>query len=210
MTLVHICHRDDEPDLGTVLENCWHLLQVGVSDRKHGFHLPVLATSTPDEGPDARSVVLRGVDRRHHLLRVHSDARSAKIRQIGTDPRVSFLFYDAAEETQLRVQALAKVHREADAAADAAWQGTRLFSRRCYMTHQPPGRPTETPTSGLPAALADRSPTEEESLAGRRNFTVVLCQIRRLDWLYLSHQGHRAARFTWDDAGNLTETWVQP
>ncbi|WP_421707207.1 pyridoxamine 5'-phosphate oxidase family protein [Algihabitans sp.] len=210
MTLVHISHPDEEPDLATVLENCWHLLQRGVGDRRHGFHNPVLGTSTPDEGPDARSVILRGFDSRHRLLRFHSDARSAKVRQIEAQPRVSFLFYDVAEKTQVRVQALATIHGQDSEPATAAWQGTRLFSRRCYLARRAPGSLSEMPTSGLPAAVADRSPTREESEAGLRNFAVVLCEIRRLDWLYLSHQGHCSARFAWDDAGMLTSNWVQP
>ena len=209
MTLVHIWQPDEEPELSTVLENVWHLLGVGLRDRKHGFHLPVVATSTPDEGPDVRKVVLRGVDRAHRLLRFHSDARSSKIRQIEQNPRVAFAFYDAAEETQVRIQAQAKVHRSDDA-ADAAWQGTRLFSRRCYLAEGAPGSPNELPTSGLPNVFSDRNPTEEESRAGRANFAIVLSEIRRLDWLYLCHQGHRSARFTWDEAGKLTSTWVQP
>ena len=209
MTLVHIWQPDEEPELRTVLENVWYLLQKGVRDRRHGFHLPILATSTPDDGPDARSVVLRGVDSTHRLLRFHSDGRSAKIRQIETDPRVGFLFYDAAEDTQVRIQAVATVHRTDDA-ANAAWQGTRLFSRRCYLAERAPGSPSELPTSGLPSAFGNRNPTEEESRAGRANFAIALCEIRRLDWLYLCHQGHRSARFTWDEAGELTATWLQP
>lgn len=200
---------DEEPNLHTVLENVWHLLDKGVRDRRHGFHLPCLATWNPDFGPTARHVVLRGLDRKHRLLRFHTDARSGKAAEIAAEPRVALTFYDPGEETQVRAQAHAELHRS-DAAAEAAWQKTRLFSRRCYLAQQAPGTPTEVPTAGLPFGLVDRSPTAEESEAGRANFAIVLCRIESLDWMYLSHMGHRRARFAWTAEGEVDARWLQP
>jgi 3-hydroxyisobutyrate dehydrogenase len=208
-TLVQLHLPDEEPELSAVLENVWHLLRRGLTDRKHGFHLPTVSTWDPLEGPMGRKVVLRGVDRGHRLLRFHCDARSLKIEQIRREPRVSLTFYDVAEETQVRVQASAEVHTDDDA-AEAAWQKTRLFSRRCYLAHNAPGTVVEAPTAGLSPEFETRSPSESESQPGRENFSIVLCRIRSFDWMFLSHMGHRRARFVWDDDGALACEWLQP
>ncbi len=201
--------EDEEATLDEILENVWHLLTRGLQERRHGFHLPVLATFDPQSGPQARAVVLRGLDRRQRLLRLHTDLRSAKVAEIAREPRVGLQFHDPAEQTQVRVQAVARLHRT-DAAAEAAWRGTRLFSRRCYLARHAPGTPSELPSSGLPHWALHRTPGAAESEAGRANFAVLLCEIRSFDWLYLSHLGHRRARFAWDAAGRLEATWLQP
>jgi 3-hydroxyisobutyrate dehydrogenase len=209
MSLVRLNLPDDEPDLAAILENVWYLLDKGVRQRKHGFHLPTVATFDPATGPTCRTVVLRGVDRGARRLRFHTDARSAKVAQIQREPRIGLTFYDVSDETQVRVQARAHVHF-ADASAEAAWEATRPFSRRCYLAENAPGAATEAPTSGLPDWAVDATPTAEQSEAGRENFAIVLCDIVSFDWMFLSHRGHRRARFVWDDSGALHWEWAQP
>lgn len=73
------------------------------------------------------------------------------------------------------------------------------MSRVTYATAQAPGDPVHRP----PAA-----PTDAQ--AGRANFAVVTLRIAALDWLLLAAEGHRRARFAWDDAGMLSAFWVAP
>lgn len=199
----------DEPYLTEVLEGVWALLAEGVRNSDHGFHLPALASVGEDGRPGLRTVVLRALDRNARELHFHTDARSPKLRALQGEPRVALLLYDAAEQTQLRIDAVASVHR-GDALAGRAWKQSRLSSRRCYLQSAAPGTPLPAAGSSLPPALERRLPSRRESEAGRDNFAVVVCRIQAIDWFYMSDQGQRRACFTWDRQGCLAADWLAP
>ena len=200
---------DDEPRLTAVLDGCWSLLEGAVKQRDHGFRTPMVATTSSDFGPNLRTVVLRDVERGARRVRFHTDARSRKFAELLSDPRIAMVFYDAMENTQIRVQATARVHH-GDQHTRAVWDEVGLYSRRCYLQSGPPGLPWAWPTSGLRPELEEHAPSEEESERGFVNFAVVECTISRMDWLYLSHAGHRRATFSWDEAGQLQTSWLVP
>jgi hypothetical protein len=189
-------------DLGGTLEHAWALLARGVADRHSGFHTLQVATIGPDGAPRLRTVVLRGVDVSARTIRFHTDARSPKVEDIAADPRVALHLYDKGTKIQLRLTGTARVHREG-AVADAAWAGTRDFSRICYRVARAPGEPIPEPRDGLP-------PTgHPDAEAGREAFRVVVTHVATLEWLYLAHAGHRRALFSFDGA-NPAATWLVP
>ena len=49
--------------------------------------------------------------------------------------------------------------------------------------------------------------TMEQSEEGYKNFTVIQCKIKSMEWLYLAAKGHRRARFEID---NNKESWLVP
>jgi hypothetical protein len=49
----------------------------------------------------------------------------------------------------------------------------------------------------------------DESQAGRKNFAVIKFQVESLDWLFLSSQGHRRARFHYNGDG-FEANWTNP
>ena len=49
-------------NLELTLKEIFGLIERGIKDRKSGFHNFVIATSSLDNKPDARTVVLRGFD----------------------------------------------------------------------------------------------------------------------------------------------------
>ena len=61
----------------------------------------VLATASPEGGPSARAVILRGVDERGFVF--FTDTRSAKAVELETDPRVALVVLWAALSRQVRV-----------------------------------------------------------------------------------------------------------
>jgi pyridoxamine 5'-phosphate oxidase len=75
----------------------------------------VLATSSPEGGPSARAVILRGVDERGFLF--FTDARSAKGVELEADPRVALVMLWSALERQVRVTGRAAPVTEAEADA---------------------------------------------------------------------------------------------
>jgi len=208
-TNLDIWHSEDEPRLGAVLAECWHLLSDGVADPQHDFHTLAMATTHAGLGCTLRTVVLRKVNPEARELWFYTDLRSHKIGEIQDDPRVALLFHSLSDDTQVRVQAEAAIHHR-DAVAEDAWQMLTPRRRRDYLVSGPRGLPWAWATSGLPAELEARDPTEVESDAGRLNFAVVICHIRQIDWLLLTPYGHRRANFTWSANGQLQTSWLVP
>ena len=75
-------------DLDLTLEEILGLIQRGVKDRKSGFHNFVVATSSFENEPDARTVVLRGFDSEKMEISIHSDLRSQKIHKLSKNKNV--------------------------------------------------------------------------------------------------------------------------
>lgn len=204
-----IWHSEDEPRLGAVLSECWHLLADGAAEPQHDFHTTALATPHSGLGCTLRTVVLRKVDPEARELFFYTDLRSRKIGEIQQDPRVALLFNSLSEDTQIRVQAEAAIHHRDDV-AEAAWQDLSPRRRREYLVSGPRGLPWAWATSGLPAELEGRDPSAAESEAGRLNFAVVVCRVRQMDWLFLTPYGHRRAVFSWNGDDQLQTSWLVP
>lgn len=196
-------------DLNAALDAVWTALDAGARRAKHPFHTPVVATGGADDC-DARVVVLRRASPEARELAFHTDARAPKVRLLQRCHTTAWVFYDPAAKVQVRAKGPTTVHI-GDATAAQAWARTKLMSRRCYLAEVAPSTPADAPTSGLPAALIERSPTAQESEAGFVNFAVCVTTVARLEWLYLAARGHRRAVFTWDAAAaRWRGTWLTP
>jgi hypothetical protein len=166
-------------------------LRRGVADRRHGLRTVNVASIGTDGGPDVRTMVLRAVDPVARTLRLHSDVRSGKIAQIARDSRVMVHGYDARARLQLRLRGHAAIDR-AGAVADAAWAASQPMARLCYAPDIVPGSPI--PAAPLPPAT--------EEAGARAHFAVILVRFDMLEWLWLAADGHRRARFVWDQGGD--------
>lgn len=184
----------DRPDhLEDLLQRCWGYLEEGAGSARSPFHTAVLGT-VEDGGPRLRTVVLRAADREAGRVLCHTDVRSAKVRQIGDDAPVSWLLYDPERKVQLRLEGRARVHAD-DALADVRWRASAAGSRRCYLVEPGPGAVLDAAGSTLPQGLRERRPEPGETEPGRGNFAVVAGDIELIDWLHLTADGHRRARF---------------
>lgn len=143
-------------------------------------------------------MVLRSFDACARRLSVHTDVRSAKLASMARQSQVAMHCYDSHLAVQLRLSATAQVHID-DAVAQAAWTNSRANSRTCYAMVHPPGHAVAAP----PAMPRD-------SEAGRPNFAVLGLTFHSLEWLWLSHVGHRRARFAWGVDGCCLATWLVP
>jgi hypothetical protein len=192
-------------DLSGSLDAAWSLLETGVTDRDAPAHHPLIATAGLDGAPQARVMILRAADRNARIVRVHTDWRSDKVAELRADPRLAATVYDPAAKVQLRLTGRASVHH-ADAVAEAAWQASQRMSRVCYGT---------APASGAVidegGSYALPNPADEAELsAGYANFAAIVINVESLEWLYLAVEGHRRARFSWDEAGGMRAEWRVP
>lgn len=201
---------EPNPDasLDAILATLWSGLAAAVRDRDHPWHLPTVATIGLDGSPQVRTVVLRAVDPVTHAIACHTDVRSPKVAEIAANSCVAWHLYDPRERVQLRISAVATIHRAADndPLALERWSASTLSARRCYLAPRAPGDPCDGPSANLPEHLLDRSPVAGEDAPGRDHFAVVLTKAVEIDWLWLRAAGHRRARFAIGEGGS----WIEP
>ena len=192
-------------NLEEIQNKYWSMLDDAVTNRASPFRIPIFMCAHQDE-VDGRIVVLRKSDRSNNLLQFHTDLRSPKIDMLKKNNKASLLFYDKEEKIQLRVKVDCEINNQ-NSTTDESWKKTQHISRRCYLTDSPPGTASENPTSGMISKLEDFDYTMEQSEEGYKNFTVIKCKIKSIEWLYLAAKGHRRAKF---DLENKKVNWLVP
>jgi pyridoxamine 5'-phosphate oxidase len=183
----------------------WSMLDDAVTNRSSPFRIPVFICAHHDE-VDGRIVVLRKSDRSNNLLQFHTDLRSPKVEILKKNNKASLLFYDKEEKIQLRVKVYCEINNQ-NSTTEESWKKTQHISRRCYLTDSAPGTKSVEPTSGIISKLEDFDYTMEQSEEGYKNFAVIKCKIKSIEWLYLAAKGHRRAKF---DLENNINTWLVP
>ena len=182
----------------------WSLLINAVKNRLSEFRTPVFICGD-EKDLDGRVVVLRKADRQNNFIQYHSDIRSSKIEKIKKNPNCSILFYGREEKIQLRIKAVCEVNYNNELTKES-WGKTGHISRKCYLVTNGPGTVSAKPTSGLDDKFDNFNFTKEESEAGYKNFCVVKCKIKSIEWLYLAAKGHRRALI--DLNGSKKFTWL--
>ncbi len=192
-------------DFSEITKKIWLMLDDAITNRSSQFRTPTFICGDQLDF-DGRIVVLRKSDQKNNLLQFHSDIRSDKIEKLKKNSKAAMLFYDKEEKIQVRLKVDCTINHENDVAKDS-WSKTQHISRKCYLVDNGPGSETEIPTSGLKPELDNFDYTKEQSEEGYRNFTVIQCKVKLIEWLYLAAKGHRRARFNLENNKN---TWLIP
>ena len=116
------------------------------------------------------------------------------------------MFYDKELKIQVRLKVEAIINHNYDVTKQS-WEKTQHISRKCYLVNNGPGTVSDEPTSGLKPELDNFDYTKEQSEEGYKNFTVIQCKIKSIEWLYLAAKGHRRAKFNLE---NNKDTWLVP
>ncbi len=188
-----------------IKKKIWSMLDDAVTNRSSQFRIPVFVCGDQSDF-DGRIVVLRKADPTNNLLQFHSDIRSDKIPKLKNNKNASMLFYDKEEKIQVRLKVECTINHNNEITKES-WSKTGHISRKCYLVDNGPGTESPTPTSGLKPELDNFEFTMEQSEEGYKNFTVIQCKIKSIEWLYLAAKGHRRARF---DVDNNKENWLVP
>jgi pyridoxamine 5'-phosphate oxidase len=192
-------------DFSEIKTKIWSMLDNAIKDRNSQFRIPVFICGSQDDF-DGRIVVLRKSDRVNNLVQYHSDIRSDKIGKLKDNKNAAMLFYDKEEKIQVRLKVECTVNHDNEITKES-WLKTGHMSRKCYLVDNGPGTKSDTPTSGLKPELDNFEFTMEQSEVGYKNFTVIQCEIKSIEWLYLAAKGHRRARF---DFENNKDSWLIP
>ena len=183
----------------------WLMLNDAVTNRNSPFRIPVFICGEKSDF-DGRIVVLRKADKNNKIVQFHSDIRSDKIKKLKKNTNASILFYDKEEKIQVRLK-VGCIINHVNEVTEESWTKTQHISRKCYLVDNSPGSESSIPTSGLKTDLDNFGFTKEKSEEGYKNFTVVQCKIKTMEWLYLAAKGHRRAIF---DLENNKENWLTP
>ena len=189
-----------------IKKKIWSMLDEAVTNRSLQFRIPVFVCGDQKDF-DGRIVVLRKSDQQNRLVQFHSDIRSDKIEKLKKNPNASMLFYDKEEKIQVRLKVECTVNHNNDITKES-WSKTQHISRKCYLVDNGPGTESDIPTSGLKPELDNFEFTMEQSEEGYKNFTVIQCKVKSIEWLYLAAKGHRRARFEFGN--NNKEYWLVP
>ena len=192
-------------DLKEIKKKIWSMLDDAVTNRNSQFRIPVFICGNQKDF-DGRIVVLRKSDQSNNLVQFHSDIRSDKIPKLKNNNNASMLFYDKEEKIQVRLKVECTINQDNETTKES-WSKTGHISRKCYLVDNGPGTESSKPTSGLKPELDNFEFTMEQSEEGYKNFTVIQCKIKTIEWLYLAAKGHRRARFELD---NNKEYWLVP
>ena len=192
-------------DLKEIKKKIWSMLDDAVTNRSSQFRIPVFICGDQKDF-DGRIVVLRKSDQSNNLVQFHSDIRSDKIAKLKSNKNASMLFYDKEEKIQVRLKVECTINHTNEITKES-WSKTGHISRKCYLVENGPGTESPKPTSGLKPELDNFEFTMEQSEEGYKNFTVIQCKIKTIEWLYLAAKGHRRARFELD---NNKEYWLVP
>ena len=193
-------------DFSEIEKKLWSLLVGAVKDRSSEFRTPVFICGN-DKDLDGRIVILRKTDQKNNFIQFHSDIRSPKIKKIKKNPNCSILFYGKKEKIQLRLKTECEVNFNNEITKDS-WEKTGHISRKCYLVTNGPGTESKKPTSGINGKFNNFDFTKEESEDGYKNFSVIKCKIKSIEWLYLAAKGHRRALINFE--GSKKFTWLVP
>lgn len=185
------------------------MLAEAPADPGSGWRLPVLATTSREQTPRQRIVVLRHVDMAARLIVAHTDRRSAKFAEIQARSATSWLFWDAARKVQLVLQGKAELHTHSEF-AERIWNHEPESSLRGYLAPYEPGRIMAAAEVNLPESVRGRIPDRQELHAGKKNFAVISCLVSSAECVILRSNGNLRARFQYSADGNVQSDWLAP
>ena len=189
-----------------IKKKIWLMLDDAVSNRSSQFRIPTFICGDKFDF-DGRIVVLRKSDKKNNLIQFHSDIRSDKIKKKKKkNPQAAMLFYDKEEKIQVRLKVECIINYDNEVTKES-WSKTQHISRKCYLVDNGPGTKVDGPTSGLKPELDNFEFTKEKSEDGYKNFTVIQCKVKSIEWLYLAAKGHRRAKFNLETNKDI---WLVP
>ena len=174
-----------------IRDRVWDTLAHGVADADHPARYPTFATVSQDGWPEARTVVLRSIER-HAILKIFTDLYSLKTTSLRAVPRAAIHVWDADQALQIRLQADVEIRTGDQVTED--WASVPDHGRQSYGTQPAPGRP-------IADALAYKKDPDPDT------FAVLWCRVMTIDAVHLGRD-HRRAGYSRDD--DWAGQWLSP
>lgn len=162
-----------------ILQNIEKELLSATKKKGHPFKYFTLATFS-GQIPRQRIVVLRKVQTGLGLL-FYTDSRSAKVKQLRQNNKVSALFYHPENMVQLQIEGRAYI-KENPEMLQSIWKTIPQNARKDYTSVLPPGDKTA-------------NPGDLEYLGKKNHFCMVEIQSTRIEYLKLDRPHHLRVEF---------------
>lgn len=175
-----------------IRDQIWRELSRAAQDRHHAWRTPVFATTGLDGTVNARTLVLRAVDRKTNQFQIYTDSRSNKAEEITQQKNAIFVFWSKKLNWQLRVRVNVNVSSSSLQAQNLWQQVKQTASASDYTGASAPGSPI------------DSEAQVEQKEMHATYFAVITADVMDMDWLELSSSGHRRARISLDSWSWLT------
>ncbi|WP_299474872.1 pyridoxamine 5'-phosphate oxidase family protein [uncultured Roseibium sp.] len=191
--------------LTTIEEDAWSALHDATTGRDRPYRYLTLASLGRCDFPEARTIVLRSVDRTTRTLEFHTDTRSPKWLELQQNGNATVLGYSDQTRVQLRLRGSVRLAFPGSEQAERAWNTLPSHTRATY-TGGPPGDalPDET-------AVSDTEGLHPVDASGKTSFGVLFFKTLALDWCRLERQNNLRAKFSYDDEGKLESLgWIAP
>lgn len=184
-------HQPSPPD--NLIERLWQELKRAPLDKHHEWRTPILATQGLEmAGPQARTVVLRHADASTWSLRIYTDSRSSKCKELALQPLAQLTFWSKRLSWQLRVSARVTIETDGERVEHAWDQMRQSPAANDYLSQLPPGQ-VQSSVLGAPVV----APASQKHFLAVANF-----QVLSMDWLFLNRAGHCRARI--EPSGQVT------
>lgn len=156
---------------------------------------------------NAYTVVLREASRDNNSLVFYTDLRSEKVAEINEDNRITILKYNEECRVQVILRGTADIYHQ-NAITQHYWSKDGYKGRRSYLAQPAPSSVINEPEDGL--EYLNGKEFNETDMEGYENFAVVKVQILALEFLKLSREGNRRARFTLNSSNEWQGQWLVP
>lgn len=187
-------------NLDEIYQHIWNSIRVGASPTRSPFTMWQLATLGLDGSPQIRSIVLRGADENARLLTFHTDRRSAKVKEIEADPRVSLISLDLENYAQLRVSGIAILSQDQNE-MQRLWDEARPHTLILYQAPLAPATAIDNPEQGHVQQASEKS--------GFEHFALIQIKISKVEYLDITPGNHQRSLFTYVE-GQWRAQWIAP
>lgn len=185
-------------------EHWWGALMHSTNQFSAAFRFLTLCSVDMQGQPQARTVVLRAVDRSKRQLRFYTDIRSAKWMEFKHNPAAMVMAYDTQDRVQLRFGGMVQLIESGSDYHAECWSELPLQSRIHYRGGPPGIELADTVEREIEEATSDSS-------QGREFFGVIVFTSTTLDFVRLDRANNQRARFTYREDGKLEQAnWVSP
>ncbi len=187
-------------NLESLEQAIWEALTESAQQNNGEFRYLHLASVNAANEAESRAVVLRDVAQTKHLIYIHTDFRSDKVRQIQTNPIVSLSVYGAKSKIQLRLKGRGDIlHKNHQSAA--ALEQLSLEAKKTYGL--------TLPDSGLGSKdMQLRGIYQAETV--EENFVLLRISVTELKYLHLGAAYHTAAIFCYHEGKLVSKNWAMP
>lgn len=179
-------------NLEGLYQELWDTLIQGVVNPNHSARNATFATVSPNNWPEARTVIMRAADTEASTIEIYTDVYSDKIRSLEATPRAAILVWDA--EKSLQVRLTVEVGLDFGPAVRRIYDNLREESKTNYGITPAPGRPIK---NGL----------DYKKVADPESFAILHCSILTIDALHLGEKHRRAI---YSNSDGWAGQWLAP